>query len=245
MLFHARQLEEVTPSGDIVIDGFETFEWSQYYPFHHNVAVEADTGYFLFHTDSPLRRKGRMTDHQRHRRSELEHLHGRPDPRAVATGITELLDPLTRKCKAMTIRSDDHHSYPRAMRALRSTIRHRVTSSRERRDRGNPLFEVNLLDLMIRHSTAAHRRETIAWTKRRQSSAEKLTIFQVWRNSIKRRWEKGPPISSAMLKGLTTRLLDTDDLLAERLFRTRVELSGKWSDYYDRRVPWESTVSTR
>ena len=122
------------------------------------------------------------------------------------------------------------------MRPLRPTIRHRVTSSRERRDRGNPLFEVNLLDLMIRHSTAAHRRETIAWAKRRQSSAEKLTIFQVWRNSIKRRWEKGPPISSAMLKGLTTRLLDTDDLLAERFFRTRVELPGKWSDYYDRRI---------
>lgn len=102
----------------------------------------------------------------------------------MATGITELLDPLTRKCKAIRIRSGDQHG-------------------------------------------CAQRRETIAWTKRRQSSAEKLTIFQVWRNSIKRRWEKGPPISSAMLEGLTARLLDTDDLLAERLFRTRVELTGK------------------
>ena len=236
LLFQARELASATTSADVVIDGFETFEWSQYFPFHHNVAVEADTGYFLYHTDSPLRRKGRMTERQRQRRSELEACHGRPDPQAVRKGVAELLQTVTRGLGEVMIRSDDHRSYPPSLQTLGCRVRHRVTSSRARRDRGNDLFEVNLLDLMIRHSTAAHRRETIAWAKRRQASAEKLTIFQVWRNYVKRRWEKGPPISSAMLKGLANRLLEPEELLRRRYFRTREALPNRWSLYYDRRV---------
>ena len=45
-------------SREIAIDGFESFEWSQYFPLHHHVAVDVNSGYFLFHTDSELRRKG-------------------------------------------------------------------------------------------------------------------------------------------------------------------------------------------
>jgi len=111
-----------------------------------------------------------------------------------------------------------------------------VTSSRDHRDKRNPLWEVNLLDLMIRHGTAAHKRETIAWPKRRQGSAERLAIFQVWRNVIKRRWENGAAVSSAMVKGVTTRLLRVRDILANRLFRTRIELPEVWGKYYDRSV---------
>ena len=236
LLFQAEELAKTRASGEVVIDGFESFEWSQYFPFHHNVAVEADTGYFLFHTDSPLRRKGRMTERQRERRCQLEDRYGRPDPKAVRNGIAELLQTVTRDLGEVVIRSDDHRSYPPAMRGLGCRVAHQVTSSKVRRDRGNRLVEINLLDLMIRHSTAAHRRETIAWAKRRQASAEKLTIFQVWRNYVKRRWEKGPPVSSAMLKGLAHRLLEPKELLLHRYFRTRMDLPARWSLYYDRRV---------
>ena len=236
LLFHAKMIEGVPASGTVVIDGFETFELSQYYPFHHNVAVEADTGFFLFHTDSPLRRKGRMTAYQKKQRRELEAMHGRPDPQAVRKGMTELLRFITRGKEQIAIRSDEHQSYPPAIKDLPCSIRHEVTSSKDHRDKRNPLWEVNLLDLMIRHSTAAHKRETIAWSKRRQGSVERLAIFQVWRNVIKRRWENGKPVSSGMLKGVTDRILSVRDVLAERLFRTRVELPDAWSRYYDRAV---------
>jgi hypothetical protein len=236
LLFQARELDRLTIQGDVVIDGFETFEWSQYFPFHHNVAVEAETGYFLFHTDSPLRRKGRMTEHQKRRRCVLEHRHGRADSRAVEIGIQELLAPLASKGQVSCVRSDDHRAYPRAIRAVNPRITHHVTSSKDRRTKCNPLWEVNLLDLMIRHSTAAHKRETIAWAKRRQAAAEKLAIFQVWRNYIKKRWEKGTHHTAAMLKGLVDRTLTFRDILAERLFRTRFVLPPRWRLYYDRRV---------
>ncbi len=236
MLFHAGQMEETPCAGEIVIDGFETFELSQYYPFHHNVVAEVETGYFVFHTDSPLRRKGRMREEQKRRRAVLEQRHGRPDPKAVQKGMRELLEQVTRGRSEVVVRSDDHRSYPGAMRELGCRIRHEVTPSRRRRDRRNPLWEINLLDLLIRHSTAAHKRETIAWAKRRQASAEKLSIFQVWRNTMKRRWEKGPPVSPAMLKGLTRRLLTSEDVLARRWFPTRVSLPPRWCAYYERRV---------
>jgi transposase-like protein len=236
MLFHARMIDGVPASGTVVIDGFETFELSQYYPFLHNLAVETDTGFVLYHTDSPLRRKGRMTAHQKKRRQKLESLYGRPDPQAVRKGVAELLRFITAGRDQITIRSDEHRSYPPAMKGLPCRIRHEVTSSKDHRDKHNPLWEVNLLDLMLRHSTAGHKRETIAWPKRRQGSAERLSIFQVWRNAIKRRWENGVAVSSAMLKGVTDRLLIVRDLLSVRLFRTRIELPETWGRYYDRTI---------
>ena len=236
MLFQARDLDRVAVTGEVVIDGFESFELNQYFPLHHNVAVAVDTGYFLYHTDSELRRKGRMTPHQKQRRAELERQYGRPNPRAVAIGVRELLETITEKHTSMTVRSDDHRAYPRAMRGLACQITHRITSSKARRDQRNPLWEVNLLDLMIRHSTAAHKRETIAWAKRRQASAEKLSIFQVWRNYVKRRWENGPDVSSAMLEGLARRRLSITDLMRQRLFPGRIRVPPRWRLYYERRV---------
>ena len=245
MLFQARELARVAWTGDVVIDGFESFEFSQYFPFHHNVAVKVDTGYVLYHTDSALRRKGRMTTYQKRRRAELEARYGRPNPRAVAIGVKELLETISKRRTSMTVRSDDHRAYPRAMRGLKCQITHRITSSKQRRDKRNPLWEVNLLDLMLRHSTAAHKRETIAWAKRRQASAEKLTIFQVWRNYVKRRWENGPDVSSAMLEGLTHRRLSIADLLTHRLFPGHITLPQRWSLYYERRVKTVALVKNR
>lgn len=236
MLFHAQIMTRSQASDLIAIDGFESFELSQYFPFHHNLAVEIDTGFFLYHTDSPMRRKGCMTTHQKNRRMELESQFGRPDPQSIRKGMTELLEVVSGGKHSLTILSDEHKSYPPAIRRLRCSIKHNVTSSRNHRDKRNPLWEVNLLDLMIRHSTAAHKRETIAWCKRRQSSAEKLTILMVWRNMVKRRWEKGQPVSSGMLKGMSNRLLFASDILSQRIFRTRTKLPQTWSHYYDKAI---------
>lgn len=245
LLFQGRDLRRVRISGDVAVDGFETFEFSQYFPFHHNVAVEVDTGYMLYHTDSELRRKGRMTAFQKRRRCEVERQWGRPDPRAVEKGMRELLETIVSGQDHITVRSDDHRAYPRAMRHLTDHLSHHVTSSKRRRDARNPLWEINLLDLMIRHSTAAHKRETIAWAKRRQASAEKLTIFQLWRNYIKKRWEKGTNASPAMLIGLASRRLTVRDVLKRRLFRSHHQLPSRWDTYYERRIRTSAIETNR
>jgi transposase-like protein len=236
LLIQARELERIGILNEIAIDGFETFEWSQYYPFHHNVAVHVGSGYLLGHTDSPLRRKGRMQKRQKARRTQLEEVFGKASPRAVEDGIRELLRTVIAERPVPIIRSDDHRAYPRAIRAICRNVVHRVTSSKQRRDRRNPLWEVNLADLMIRHSTAAHKRETIAWAKRRQASIEKLTIFQVWRNYMKKRREKGPPETPAMLLGLASHPWRLRDLLSQRLFFEKASLTRRWEAYYRRDV---------
>ena len=233
LLTQARDLARIPGLSEIAIDGFETFEWSQYFPFHHNVAVDVGTGYFLYHTDSPLRRKGRMRPAQKRRRARLEQALGRPSGRAVETGVRDLLQAAG---PVQIIRSDDHRAYPRAIASLERSVTHRITSSKRRRDEKNPLWEVNLLDLMIRHSTAAHKRETIAWAKRRQASIEKLTVFQVWRNYMKKRWENGNRVTSAMLLGLANRPWRMRDVLAKRLFFEKSVLSARWQEYYRREV---------
>jgi hypothetical protein len=231
-LFQIQELRKIGVLGEIVIDGFETFEWSQYFPFHHNVAVDVDSGYFLYHTDSPMRRKGRMRPRQKIRRAQLELLLGRAPSRAVEDGVRDLLAPI----HARVIRSDDHRAYPRAIRAVGRSVRHQITSSTRRRDRLNPLFEVNSLDMFIRHSTGAHKRETIAGARRRQAAIEKLAIFQVWRNYIKRRWEKKEERTSAMIVGLTDHKWSVEELFRERLFFDKTELSPRWETYYRRTV---------
>jgi len=245
LLFQSHELQRITSLTEIAIDGFESFEWSQYFPFHHNVAVDVETGYFLFHTDSPLRRKGRMTAYQRVKRAGLEARLGRPDPKSVGKGVRELLDAIARRSSDITIRSDDHRAYPRAIRGLSCTTTHRITSSKERRDEKNPLWEVNLLDLVIRHSSSNHKRETIAWSKRRQASIEKLSIFQVWRNYIKKRREKGPRITSAMLMGLAKRRLRVRDVLKERIFFDRIQVPMRWAQYYRREVDTQALAVNR
>ncbi|HPF70429.1 MAG TPA: hypothetical protein PLQ13_07150, partial [Candidatus Krumholzibacteria bacterium] len=116
-------------------------------------------------------------------------------------------------------------------------IDHQVTPGSAHRDRNNPLWEVNLLDLVIRHSSANHKRETIAWSKRRQASAERLAILLVWRNYMKGRREKvrGSP-TPAMELGITDRRLRVGELLAERLFPAHVAMPRRWASYYQRGI---------
>src|SRR5689334_17863906 len=71
------------PSEPLVIDGFESFAYSQYQPLHLNLAVGAHSHYVYAFTLATLRRKGRMTAGQKRRRLALELEHGRPDPQAL------------------------------------------------------------------------------------------------------------------------------------------------------------------
>jgi hypothetical protein len=246
LLFHLAMMQNSPPIGDVVVDGFESFEYSQYHPFHHNVAVEKDTDFFIYFTDSELRRKGRMTEAQKRRRQDLERTLGPPDPKAIEKGMLELLEIVLAGKSAAVVHSDDHPAYKRSIKKLNIEIDHRITPGSEHRDRNNSLWEVNLLDLLIRHCNANHKRETIAWSKRRQASAERLLILLVWRNYIKGRREKvrGSP-TPAMERGMMDKPLTIDELLGRRIFRSQVEVPPRWAEYYDRSVSTRALVTER
>ncbi len=237
LLYHTQMMRYAKPARRIAIDGFVSFELSQYFPFHHHLAVEKDTDFFLYFTDSEVRRSGTMTAKQKHRRTEIEQKYGRPDPAAVRKDMAELIGVASGGQSGVVIYSDAHKAYPRAIRDINLDCQHHVTSSKDHRGTNNQLWEINLLDLVIRHSSSNHKRETIAWSKRRQGSAERLGVFLVWRNYMKGRREKSHSSPTpAMERGMLEKAQSSEEILVERIFLTRLNLPPKWDRYYRREI---------
>ncbi len=237
LLFHQLHRPREPFTEPIVLDGFQSFEFSQFYPtwFH---LVAGKSSHFLYgFTDSELRRSGRMTERQKRRRAELERGLGKPSPRAIELDVTALLQLVAPAPQALVLHTDDHSDYPRALQRLRHlSVSHRITPGRDPRTANNPLFAVNLMDLLIRHCGANHKRETIAFSKRRQSAAERLWIFTVWRNYMKSLSERKRDATPAMRLGVMERPLGDREVLAHRLFPSHIPLPAPWESYYRRLV---------
>src|SRR5678809_1753950 len=174
-------LHEYRPRGPVreplVIDGFESFAYSQYHPLHINLAVGAESHFIYAFTYAELRRKGTMRPEQKRRRERLEEEFGRPNPKAIEHSIADLVRLAAPHDRKLTIRSDEHPAYPRAFRRVGKTIRHECTPSIAARTPHNPLFPVNLADLQFRHNSANHKRETIAFSKSHQSVVDRAALL--------------------------------------------------------------------
>ncbi|MEZ5066379.1 MAG: hypothetical protein R3B81_16755 [bacterium] len=237
LLYHCHHARKLKISETVVVDGFETFAHSQFYPCHLNLAVGGGSHFTYSFTEAELRRKGRMTEWQRARRAELEALYGRPDPRAIEKSIATLVTTLpVVSGTVLRVHSDEHRAYPRALQRVPTPIEHSVTSSRVARVPSNPLFPVNLADLLLRHSSSNHKRETIAFSKTMQSVIDRLAIFVVWRNWAKSFSERLQDATPAMRIGLARKKHTLAEILDERHFVSRITLPVPWYGYYRRQV---------
>lgn len=235
LLFLARNRPQGPLPEPLVVDGFESFAFSQYHPLHLNVAVGANSHFVYGFTHARLRRKGRMTARQQRRRAHLERTHGRADPKALERTMAQLLRLAAPAPQGLTVRSDEHPAYPRALRALAGyAVRHECTPSVAARTSGNPLFPVNLLDLLLRHNNAHLKRESIAFAKRHQAVIERAALLLLWRNFSKPFSENHGGGTPAMRLGLQATPLSPRRLLKERLFASRVALPAPWDGYYRR-----------
>ncbi|MCR9096495.1 MAG: hypothetical protein NXI30_19900, partial [bacterium] len=216
------------PNEPLVLDGFRTFEHSQYWPMDLNLVVGRSLFVYGFN-EAELRRSGTMMPSQAVKRQILERRFGRPDPQATRKRVEELLRRVVPLGGQVELRTDEHQAYPRAMARLTDrTFVHGRTSSKEARTPENPLFPVNLSDLLIRHCSANHKRETIAFSKRRQSALYRMAIWVVWRNYMKDRSENRRKGTPAEALGITRRVLELKDVLRERLFAGRIASVRGW-----------------
>ena len=221
----------------LVLDGFESFEFSQFYPFHINHALGADSHWQYGATESELRRKGRMTPAQKEKRAREEQQVGRPDPQAVVKGVAELVRLIARGTSRLVIRTDEHRAYPRAFRRVSEVeVVHEATSSKLARTHHNPLYPVNRMDLMKRHGGANHKRETIAYSKRRQGAMERDLIHTAWWNYMKPVSIKRNDETPAQRLGVFGRRLGVEELLGVRLFPSRFRLPAVLQRIYDREI---------
>jgi transposase-like protein len=245
LLFHERMRPRTAPAEPLVLDGFRTFEHSQYWPMDLNLLVGASHYVYGFN-DAELRRSGTMRPSQRRKRAMLENRHGRPDSKATRRQVEELLRRIVPAGGAAVIRSDEHPAYRQAMRRLRDrTFHHEPTSSKAARTTHNPLFPVNLADLLLRHCGANHKRETIAFSKRRQGALYRAAIWVVWKNYIKSLSENRRDAPPAKGLGLIRRALTVRQVLAQRLLPDRETVSGWLEACYFGRIPTRAIGACR
>ena len=232
----------------VVVDHFETFELTQDLPVGVATPVGARS-WFVYGVDlAPHARTGRRSTVQEARRRKRAK---RPTRGGYVGSVRRVLNsllPLKPKGCRLHIVGDGHPAYEQAVRRHpRSTeIRLESHPNPKRGPKGSPrseiarardraMFPVDLLHALLRHSLAAHKRETIAFSKRSNAVAEGMFLAAVWRNFVKGVSErKNDPTTPAMRLGLTDRPWSWERVLGRRLFPDREKLVGTWLELYRR-----------
>jgi hypothetical protein len=140
---------------------------------------------------------------------------GKPDYRAA----------VQRHIASAKIRMDAFPNPPRRPkyepRSERATVRNQA------------MYPVDLLHKLIRHSSANHKRETIAHGRRLNAIMLRLYVLALWRNFIKDRSERRPRHKTpAMEIGLADRFLTWRQVLSRRFFPWRQKLSAMERQLY-------------
>jgi len=235
-----------------VLDHFETFEFTQDFPFGVATPVGRDS-WFVYGLDpAPHLRTGQ--------RSALQHARLARRPRRALRGgylassarILDLLLPLAPPSHTLQVAGDGHPAYDHAVAPHADRVELRRFPNPKRGPKGSPrttemlerdraMFPVDALHALLRHTLAHHRRETIAFGRRINALMERLFLTTVWRNFVKYRSERRPdPVSPAMRVGLTSEPWTWRRVLARRLFPGREPLPPVWRELYRR--DWTTPV---
>ncbi len=236
LALHHRLCPQAHPSEPVCIDGFVSFDHSQYFPNNCTIAISAQSQYILALTHATLRRSGRQTEAQR-RRARALYRHTTFEPRALQRSFTDMLDELSRIRPATIFRpllliTDEKVEYARALNAHASRMyaHHLTVNSRRPRTGTNPLFASNYLDRELRKDLAEHRRETVCCARNVANMLERLIVYTGWHNYVKPyRIGKGTNnLSHAEMAGIPKTLIQKErqKLFQERAFLSRLNLSA-------------------
>jgi transposase-like protein len=248
LLLHLRCLERLRERLDeaVVLDHFETFEGTQDLPFGVATPVGARSWFAYGMDPAPHRRTGRRSPAQARR------LRSRPQrpSRGGYVGSTRrtlaALLPLVPPGSRLDLVGDGHAAYDRVAGG-HPRVRLQRHPNPRRGPRGAPrsaaarardaaMFPVDSLHALLRHTQAHHRRETIAFGRRLNALIERLFLFVIWRNFVKRRSERRPePVTPAMHLGLADAPWSWRRVLSRRLFPQRQPLTRLQRQLYQRK----------
>lgn len=195
LAMHATMEEETVLLEDLVADGFESFDRSQYFPNNIALVVGKESQHIYSFSHCTLRRKGRMTRSQKAKRAMLEASYRAPRGGAEKS-LSEALKPLSTKWSRsffpeLRLFTDEHRAYPRAIEAsgLGSDggLVHETRSSRAPRTIDNDLFAVNYIDRELRKDKAEYHRESTCFVRNVANGLERLSLYLVWHNYLKPR----------------------------------------------------------
>lgn len=235
LAMHARLRSHESPGEPVCIDGFVSFDRSQFFPNNITIAIAAHSQFILSLTHASLRRSGRCTDAQI-RRKNLLYRSVVFETKALERSFSELLDELSRArlpriAVPLVLVTDEKREYARALKAHahRPRFSHRTVNSTLPRTATNPLFASNYLDRELRKDLADHRRETVCFARNVPNMLQRLLVYLGWHNYEKpfRIGQGQLRMSHAEVAGIDRQLVGEarHALFRQREFLSRVELS--------------------
>ena len=232
----------------VVLDHFEIFELTQDLPFGVATPVGARS-WFVYGLDpAPHARTGRRSPEQERRRKKRARRAKRGGYVGSTNRVLDRLLPLCPDGQRLHLVGDGHPAFDQAVQQhpRADDIELEQYPNPPRGPKGSPrsaraiardraMFPVDLLHGLLRHSLAAHKRETIAFGRRLNAILERLFLAAIWRNFVKGVSErKNDPTTPAMRVGLTDRPWKWERVLGRRLFPDREGVDGIWLELYRR-----------
>ena len=189
-----QSLEGHRPLGeDLVADGFESFDVSQYFPSHVSLLVGKDTQQIYSYDHFTTRRKRRMTERQKLMRAALD-LAWKPLHGSLSRSFARAMQVISlkwdkRSMPSLSLLTDEHPAYPGAIQSVEGlageygkALTHERHSSKRARDSSNPLFSVNYIDRELRKDVAAHARESTCIGRNVANGLYRLAVYMAWHN---------------------------------------------------------------
>ena len=192
LALHAAMRKHIEREEDFVLDGFESFAVSQFFPNNVNILVGSRSELIYQMGFSQLRRKGAMTEEQKAERQELESQLGKAPPKAVENSVARILEDICGWLKAKgfgpkRLITDEHKAYVRSFNRVpeaAAMLAHEQYSSKAPRTFNNPLFPVNYVDRQFRKDLVNHVRETIQFARCPAAMMNRMTIYQGYHNYL-------------------------------------------------------------
>ncbi len=249
LLIQAMKTEKLEINESIAYDGIENFSFSQYDPNNINHAIGRESLFVYDFNFAPMNRKGKESPRQTKRKKLLENEFGKYPPNAFERSTRRVLERLLSRTKGeLTLHSDNHYAYRRAIRTLpfidQRRLTHLITPGIVARNYRNRLFAINHLDMLTRHHLCSFKRETIAFSKHSIAMIEDFTLLMVQKNFMRpmftkkqKRNEFSNKHSPAMRLGLEKRILKFHEFFSVRVTRAQVKLSEDWAQFVDKVDP--------
>ncbi|PKL06966.1 MAG: hypothetical protein CVV51_14855, partial [Spirochaetae bacterium HGW-Spirochaetae-7] len=242
------------PHESVCIDGFVSFDVSQYFPNNITLAVTADSQFFLAATHATLRRSGNTTEAQKHRMSLLYRA-CTFEPRSIERSFRELLDRLAQErmpqlWQPLILITDEKQEYRRALyrhplfrfQNADHRLVHLTVHSTEPRTWYNPLFGANYMDRELRKDQAAHRRETVCFSRNVANMLNRFCVYMAWHNYAKPfriKANRKARMTHAEAAGIPRQLVATGRswMFRERAFVSRLSLDALDQKLWKRAFP--------
>jgi hypothetical protein len=239
---------------DLVADGFESFDTSQYFPNNINILVGKESQNLYAFSHATIRRKGCMTKKQAEKRTKIERTWKAPVG-SLKTSFSLLVKEIPKvwdqsAFPRLILSTDEHNTYPLCIRGVpqlsaamkNGAFVHSRYSSKAERTVNNPLFSVNYYDRELRKDIAAYRRESTCFCRNVSNGMLRFSVYAMWHN-FRKPHRIGVPGETPPVHGIVSGIdqgrvaHELRRALTERAFLSRTPIGEEPSRIWHKRAP--------